>query len=294
MEKFSISQLSQFSGVKPHTIRIWEQRYDALKPDRSAGNTRYYNNDQLKRLLNIVSLLEHNYKVSDICTMDDESLFNLMEEVNRKTADIPKYGYYVSQLISAGINYDEFFFDKIFSHCLLSFGFKETYSQVIVPLLKRIGLMWSTTKLPPAQEHFISNLVRQKIFVAIDSLPPHNRSGPITLLFLPENEFHEIPLLFAHFLLRLKGLRCTYLGSNVPLVSLKESIKSIRPDNLLFFLIHQDVPANVEKYLTEIRKVHEGEIYLAGNTGLLDKLSAKSHATTKILYSINELEEKFT
>src|SRR5690606_5494514 len=109
MEGFSISQLAQYSGIKAHTIRAWEQRYNALTPGRSAGNTRYYSNDQFKRLLNIVSLLDYNYKVSQLCIMQDKELHDLLEEKKNGGTDI-KYGYYISQLISAGVNYDESYF----------------------------------------------------------------------------------------------------------------------------------------------------------------------------------------
>lgn len=294
MEGFSISQLAQFSGIKAHTIRAWEQRYNALTPGRSAGNTRFYSNDQFRRLLNIVSLLDYNYKISQLCLMNDEELHELLEEKkNGESGDI-KYGYYISQLISAAVNYDESYFEKIFANCLLTFGFKDTYSMVIVPMLKRLGLMWTTNKLPPAQEHFVSNLVLQKIFVAIDSLPPPKEKKGMAILFLPENEFHEIPLLFAHFILRFHEVKSIYLGSNVPINSLLETITSLEPDHLLFFLIHHDVPENVDRWISELTNVHSGNIFLGGNPDLLKELDSKNKKQLKIIYSIIELENYFT
>lgn len=294
MKGFSISQLAQFSGIKAHTIRAWEQRYDALTPGRSEGNTRYYSGDQLKRLLNIVSLLDYDYKVSQLCVMQDEELHELLEGKKDDGSGDMKYGYYISQLISAGVNYDELYFEKIFANCLLTFGFKDTYSMVIVPMLKRLGLMWTTNKLPPAQEHFISNLVRQKIFVAIDSLPPPKKENGTAVLFLPENEFHEIPLLFAHFILRFHEVRSIYLGANVPLNSLKESIKSLEPEHLLFFLVHQDIPENVDPWIGQLSRVYSGNIFIAGNTTLLKKINTDKKDQIKIIHSINDLESYFT
>ena len=294
MKGFSISQLAQFSGIKAHTIRAWEQRYNALTPGRSDGNTRFYSNEQLKRLLNIVSLLDYDYKVSQLCIMQDEELHELMEEKKYdRTGDL-KYGYYISQLISAGVNYDEIYFEKIFANCLLTFGFKETYSMVIVPMLKRLGLMWRVDKLPPAQEHFVSNLIRQKIFVAIDSLPPPKKEKGTAILFLPENEFHEIPLLFAHFILRFHEVRSIYLGANVPLNSLVESITDLKPDHLLFFLVHQDVPENVSAWLKELDGMEFSNILIAGNNSLLKKLEIDKKDRIKIINSISHLEEIFS
>ena len=294
MKGYSISQLAQFSGIKAHTIRAWEQRYDALTPGRSDGNTRYYSNEQLKRLLNIVSLLDYDYKVSQLCVMQDEELHELMEEKKNDGSGDLKYGYYISQLISAGVNYDELYFEKIFANCLLTFGFKDTYSMVVVPMLKRLGLMWRIDKLPPAQEHFVSNLVRQKIFVAIDSLPPPKKEKGTAILFLPENEFHEIPLLFAHFILRYHEVRSIYLGANVPLNSLVESIKDLKPEHLLFFLIHQDVPEIVRAWIKELEKIHSCTMLIAGNSSLLKRLEVDKNDRIKIINSIQDLEILFT
>ena len=294
MEGFSISQLAQYSGIKAHTIRAWEQRYNALTPDRSDGNTRYYSNDQFKRLLNIVSLLDYDYKVSQLCNMYDEELHNLLEEKMHEETGDKKYGYYISQLISAGVNYDESYFEKIFANCLLTFGFKETYSMVLVPMLKRLGLMWTTNKLPPAQEHFVSNLVLQKIFVAIDSLPPPREEKGTAILFLPENEFHEIPLLFAHFILRFLEVKSIYLGANVPMDSLLEAVTTLNSDHLLFFLIHRDIPENVDRWISELTNVHSGNIFIAGNPDLLKELDSKNKEQIKILHSITDLENYFT
>ena len=144
MNYFSISQLARYSGIKPHTIRMWEQRYNALTPNRSEGNTRYYDNKQLRRLLNIASLLESDYKVSELCKMPDKKLFRLVEELPNKAADNDINEFFVLQLVSAGMSYDEVSFDKIFSHCLLKYGIKDAYMKVIYPMLQRVGIMWTT------------------------------------------------------------------------------------------------------------------------------------------------------
>lgn len=184
MNSFSISELSRYSGVKPHTIRIWEQRYNALTPNRTEGNTRFYDSSQLRRLLNIVSLMESDFKVSELCTMPDKKLFKLLAEFQNNIKSSESNDYFVSQLIAAGMSYDEPNFEKIFSHCLVRLGIKSTYIKVIYPMLSRIGIMWASDSIAPANEHFITNIVRQKLFTAIDSLPSSKSLSDTWLLFL--------------------------------------------------------------------------------------------------------------
>ncbi len=291
MDQFSISQLAQFSGIKPHTIRIWEQRYNALNPNRSGGNTRYYDNSQLRRLLNIVSLTDSEYKVSELCAMPDKKLFKLIEELQIKTTNGAS-GYFISQLIVAGMNYDESHFDKIFSHCLLRYGMKDAYIKVIYPMLIRIGLMWTNDSLPLAHEHFISNMLRQKLFTAIDSLPPAKSDSDSWLLFLPENEFHEIGLLFAHYLIRLSGRKVIYLGTNVPLKSVISSVKNTSPLNLLLFLVHNNSNEEIQEYLNELSSIFPGKNILVAGNHLKDQL--KTRKEIQWLQSVADLEQKLS
>ncbi len=292
MNSFSISQLQQFSGIKAHTIRIWEQRYNALQPYRTNGNTRYYDNSQLRRLLNIVSLLQYNFKVSELCSMPDEKLFTLLEQ---QLKNIPVANeaetYFVSQLLAAGMGFDEAHLEKIFATCLLRFGLNDTYTKVISPLLVRIGILWSNGSIPPAQEHFVSNFLRQKMFTAIDSLPPAKSVLNSWLLFLPENEFHEIGLLFAHYLIRLSGKKVIYLGANVPLDSLKTAVEDILPAHLLFFLVHHDMPADSQKYLDTLSKsFRKTKIHLSGNPKLITQL--KTGKGVNWIQSVEVLEKQ--
>ncbi|WP_029036615.1 MerR family transcriptional regulator [Salinimicrobium xinjiangense] len=274
MDQFSISQLSQFSGIKPHTIRIWEQRYNALKPNRSEGNTRYYDGAQLRRLLNIVSLSGTGTKISRLCSLSDEELFKLREEYEGSAALSNDYEYFINQLIAGGMSYDETNFDKAFSHCMLRFGLQKTYIDIIHPLLDRIGLMWSTNNIPPSQEHYISNLLRQKMLTAIDSMPPVVEGEEKWLLFLPEDEFHELGLLFGNYFLRSKGKNVIYLGANVPLSSVEHTLEDVQIDNLLLFMVHRNEPENIAGYLEELRKIAgKRKVFIAGNGITLEDVS---------------------
>ena len=289
MNLFSISQLSQFSGIKPHTIRIWEQRYNAFKPNRSDGNTRYYDDTQLRRLLNIVSLIENGYKVSSLCLMSDHDLYSKVSNLNISEIS-ESTEYFVSQLIAAGISYDTNYFEIIFSDCVLKFGMKDAYMKVIHPMMERIGLMWATDSLPTAHEHFISNIVRQKLLVVLDSIEAPDPASESWLLFLPENEFHEIGLVYAHLLIRLSGKKVFYLGSNLPVESVISAIQTIKPRNILMFLVHYDLPEQIQKDLDSLIAEFSGnKIYLAGNYKLISQINL--NLKSEFLQSIESLEE---
>lgn len=279
MDSLSISQLAQFSGIKAHTIRIWEQRYQALKPDRTEGNTRTYSNVELKRLLNIVSLMDSGHKISEISMKSDAELNLLIREIYEfeKSQDPHQY---VSQLIAAGMQFEERDFQKILSFCFEKFGIYKTYTEVISVMLNRVGLMWSIDLLPPAQEHFMSNLIRQKLLVSIDALPEPEENSRKWLLFLPEDEFHEIGLLFANYVLKAKGFKVIYIGASVPLSTLKSAIESVNPDFLFLFFVRLNLPENTETYLSSLRAIYpEGDIYLSGNSKIIHqlKLDKKMH-----------------
>ena len=290
MNNFTISQLAQFSGVKAHTIRMWEQRHNALQPHRSEGNTRYYDNQQLRRLLNIVSLQENGRRISELCAMSDQELFEQLKEQAGLEQDLPGGNFYISQLLAAGMTYDTFHFEKILAHCLLRYGMKQTYTEVVYPMLQRIGLLWVTNELPPAQEHFISNLLRQKLYTAIDSLPPAKADASSWLLFLPENEFHDLGLLMTDYLLRLQGQRTLYLGSNVPLASVASAAGDWEPQNLLFFLVHRDSPENIEGFLQSLQELFpQTPMTLISSPGLVQEVNFPSGLNR--LHSLPELEQ---
>jgi len=288
MNLFSISELSQFSGIKPHTIRVWEQRYNVLKPERSEGNTRYYDDKQLRRLLNIVSLKERGHKVSQLCSMSDENLFSLIKSSNPSNSN-DTAEYYINQLIAAGMAFDSAHFEHIFSLSFSAYGLKDTYKKVIYPVMKRIGFLWASNLMPTASEHFISNIFHQKLSAAIDAMALPDSSMETWLLFLPENEFHELPLLYASFLLRLSGRNVIYLGSNVPIISLKTAIPDTLPDNLLMFLIHFDHPERIQKDIESINSYFLGnKIYLAGNHNLISCI--KYPLNVEYLQSVADIE----
>lgn len=268
MDLFSISQLSRFSGIKPHTIRIWEQRYDALKPFRSEGNTRYYDNTQLRRLLNIVSLQDMGYKVSELAKMGDKAMFRLIEEQEHEQPG--KNEFFISQIIAAGMAYDEITFNKYYAASLKTYGDKDLYIHIIYPVLKRIGVMWASDRIALSYEHFITHLIRKKIIAATEELDLPKKDAETWMLFLPEDEYHEMGLLFSAYLLQLAGKKVIYIGASVPFDSLKPISRQSGATKLLSFFVVRQTDEAYEKYTHGLHEIFPGKkIYIASDPELI-------------------------
>ncbi|MEJ7559719.1 MAG: MerR family transcriptional regulator [Pedobacter sp.] len=289
---YSISDLEQLSGVQSHTIRIWERRYNALEPMRSAGNTRLYDGIQLRRLLNIVSLSKSGLKISHVCSLTELEMNELLnKELDQLESPVAKYEYYISQLLSVGLAYDEVAFNALICTALDEYGLKTTYTNIMYPLLVRLGLMWRSDNICPAQEHFLSNIIRQKISAATNEIPQDLASTSTWVLFLPEDEDHDIGLLFANYLLKLSGLKVIYLGAKVPIDSLKNVLNTIKVDYLLLFMVKNPPGHAGTDYLTTLSDNFPDQlIYVAGNTRVLS--DRKSEGNIRSLNSIEELENQ--
>jgi len=272
--KYSISDLEKLSGVQSHTIRIWEQRYQALKPHRSAGNTRYYDDNHLKRLLNLVTLNHSGIKISQACALTDAEINDLIEKaITESAVTTTEFEQYINQLLIHGLAYDEQPFHKLLSGAIAQYGLTTIYEQVLYPILNRAGLMWQQDKICPAQEHFLSNLIRQKLFTAIDGLPAHT-NDTTWLLFLPEDEGHDIGLLFAKYVLRNAGQKVIYLGSHVPLSALATTIKDNQIDHMLLFMTHARLIPDTQDYINQLaHQFKSARIHLAGNSRLLSEVN---------------------
>lgn len=227
----SIKDLENLSGVKAHTIRIWEKRYNLFDPQRTDTNIRYYSNEDLRKLLNITSVSEQGMKISKISSLTDSELNQEVERLLQENVDSSKK-ILINKLIVATLQCDVSVFDSVYQDYTQSNGTECTIEEVIYPLLIRIGLMWSVSKLNPAQEHFASQLIRQKLFSAIDALPIASDSKKY-ILFLPEKETHEIALLYAYYLIRSAGNECIYLGADVPLIDVESCFQFAKADTLM-------------------------------------------------------------
>lgn len=214
MNRFQIRDLEEFSGVKAHTIRIWEKRYGLLAPDRTGTNIRTYSLDELKVILNVAFLNQNGYKISKIAALtpaDRERLVSTVASTHMSGCNV------LNSLKLAMLSFDEVLFDSVSSKYRDAHGFRALVEQIYVPLLEKIGLLWQSNTICPAQEHFVSNLIRHKIIIAAGSLPLNSaKRDRVFVLYLPENEIHELGLLYIDYLLRAKGEHTVYLGQSVP------------------------------------------------------------------------------
>lgn len=248
MSTYSIKDLENLSGIKAHTLRIWEQRYNLLQPKRTDTNIRFYDDDDLKLILNVALLNDNGIKISKIASMAPSEL---REEVMRLTERSLTHDDQIHALTICMIEMDEERFDKILSTNILKLGFEQTMLNVIYPFMSKIGLLWQTGAINPAQEHFISNLVRQKLIVAIDGQVTQG-GGKKFLLFLPEGELHEISLLFASYLIKSKGHKVIYLGQSTPNDDLLSVYKLHQPDYLLTVITTSPSSEYVQDYVTAL------------------------------------------
>lgn len=226
MGKYSIKDLEKISGIKAHTIRMWERRYGLIEPQRTETNIRFYSDCDLKRLLN-VSILNHNgIKISHIAGLTDAEIKNRVLDLS---IDGRSSSVQIESLMVAMLELDETKFLNGLSSTIIKLGFEVSVETVLFPFLERIGVLWQAGTINSAQEHFISNLIRQKLFVAIDNeMQSPVQNGPRIIMFLSEHEQHEIGLLFYNLLARKEGMNVVYLGAGVPLEDLS-LVHRLRP-----------------------------------------------------------------
>jgi MerR family transcriptional regulator, light-induced transcriptional regulator len=252
MSNYSIKDLEQLSGIKAHTLRIWEQRYNIINPKRTDTNIRTYNDQDLKLVLNIALLKDHEYKISEIAKMNLDELNREVMSISDKQLNYPDQ---IHALTLSMIDLDEDRFEKIMSTNILQSGFENTMINIIYPFLSRIGTLWVTGSIGPAQEHFITNLIRQKLIVAIDGqvIKLDNNSKKF-VLFLPEGELHEIGLLFANYILRARNNKVIYLGQSLPFNEVVFVGELHKPDYIFCAITSTPGQEDVQPFVTKLCK----------------------------------------
>jgi MerR family transcriptional regulator, light-induced transcriptional regulator len=249
---YSIRDLENISGIKAHTLRIWEQRYEILQPKRTDTNIRFYEEDDLRLLLSISMLNSNGYKISQIAKMSSQEIHDACGSL---TIVSDEFSHQINALTLAMIELDEERFEKAIANSTLKYGFEDTMIRIIHPFFERVGLLWQTGSVRPAQEHFITSLIRQKLIVAIDAQDPVKGDDlPKYALYLPENELHELSLLFACYILRSRGNRVIYLGQNVPDDDLPSIYDTYKPDYFVTILTVVPQKETVQGYLTRLGK----------------------------------------
>ncbi|MGJ8761183.1 MAG: MerR family transcriptional regulator [Polaribacter sp.] len=247
---FTIKDLENISGIKAHTIRIWEKRYNLLEPKRSETNIRFYSNEDLQKLLNIVLLNNNDIKISKISKMSDEELILQTRALAFVTSLNDES---INALKLSMFQFDKRLFNNVYEKLLEEKTFQEIFQEVFIPFLNDVGLLWQTDTLKPAHEHFISNLIVQKILINTEKLQFNiSETSKTYVLFLPENEIHEIGLLYLNYELVLRGAHTVYLGQSLPLNNLDYFLES---DNEICFITSLTIKPyddKIEDYFKEI------------------------------------------
>ncbi|MCR8666072.1 MerR family transcriptional regulator [Aestuariibaculum sp. M13] len=265
---FSIKDLENLSGIKAHTIRVWEKRYNLLEPNRTDTNIRTYNTTSLQKLLNIAYLNNNGFKVSKIADLAEDEISLKVKEI---IAESNKDSFAINAFKMAMINFDQSLFDKTYNDLLKELTFEDIFYSVFLPLLNEIGLLWQTNTITPVHEHFISVLIKQKLLLSTEKLVNlENTSDSRTfVLFLPDNEIHDIGLLFVNYLLKSKGYHTIFLGPSVPTANLYELYEFF--DNITFisyFTIFPEEDA-IETYIKDFYELllneNKSYLYLLGN-----------------------------
>lgn len=228
---FSIKDLENLSGIKAHTIRIWEKRYDILQPMRTDTNIRLYDLASLQKLLNITLLHDYGYKISKIATYPQDKIPSLVREIiSSKTAK----SHAISEFKMAMMNFDQELFFNTYNWLIAEKSFKEIFHQVFIPLMNELGLLWQSDTITPAHEHFISYLIKQKLLINTEKLQvlKQTKNDKVFVLSLPMNEIHELGLMYLNYEILLLGYKTIYLGESMPIENLKDLKKHF--DSIVF------------------------------------------------------------
>ena len=250
MDYFSIKDIENLTGIKAHTLRVWEKRYKLIISKRRDSNHRYFDNDDLKTILRITYLYISDFKISQIAKLSSEAIttYANIDHSNSKSTEA-----YILQLINTIIEYDTDSFETILDSAIKQFGIEKAISEIAYGFLRRIGLLWLTNHMVPAQEHFASNLIKSRLIRAIEELPNKTAdSNQTTVLFAPIGEYHEIPLIFIHYLLKKNKRKVCYLGTNTSMTDLAFCIEKRQITHLYFHIITNLTGKTINEFIEEL------------------------------------------
>jgi MerR family transcriptional regulator, light-induced transcriptional regulator len=289
MNKFSIKDLENLTGIKAHTIRIWELRYGILNPERTPTNIRVYNSDDLKTVLRIALLNNHGYKISRIHKMSKDEINDLLQKVTDANF---KLSLVVNDLIEATLSMNIDAFEAILNMYIRRNGIEHTMEYLILALLEKIGLMWMANCIYPAQEHLISHVIYRKLSLAIEELHSRNRNNsPTVLLFLPEGEIHDLALMYVNYLLTKYHKKTIYLGPNSPLSALKLVYERHRPQYMYMHLTATAEEFSGRRYMQKLSSQFPGcKILVSGS--MLHSKKYTPENNMKFLLSLHDVRNE--
>ncbi len=262
MGNYSIKELERLSGIKAHTLRIWEKRYNLFEPHRTDTNIRYYSDSDLKKLLNVAILSNDGKKISKIVELDEEQLKDAVSQVTNTELINQKR---IDDLIFPMLSFDEDKINNLIESYYKEIGVENTFTDVLYPFLQKVGILWLTDGVDPAQEHFMTHIIRQKISVAIESLPKNSEKSKKVILFLPEGEYHELGLLFFAYLYKKRGVRVYYFGQSAPIKQIKKAAKVIKPNWVLTYSVISP-KGGLQNLVEELGECESDENYLLVNS----------------------------
>ena len=279
-KSFSIRDLENLSGIKAHTIRIWEKRYDLLSPERTETNIRTYSLESLQKLLNITLLYNSGYKISKISKIKEDEVPLMVNEIIAKNNENNEKHHAINAFKLAMVNFDAHQFYNTYNSLVAERNFKELFNEVFIPLMTELGMLWQSKTISPAHEHFISSLIKQKIYIQTEKyqkLPP-TKESPVYVLYLPEGEVHEVGLLFLNYELVSRGYRTVFLGQSNSIDSLKELLNYYDNINFVSYFTISPTPDELDKYF---------EVFSNELRGKNSKLMILGYQTQKLLSKPN-------
>lgn len=291
---FSIKDLENLSGIKAHTIRIWEKRYNVLEPMRTDTNIRLYNLASLQKLLNITLLHEYGYKISKIATFPEEKIPQLVREIiSMKNSQ----NYAINSFKMSMMNFDQEIFFNTFDWLISEKSFQEVFKEHFLPLLKELGLLWQSQTISPANEHFMSHLIKQKILIYTEGLQilKPTKTDKVFVLSLPMNEIHQIGLLYLQYEILLQGYKTIYLGESMPIENLQDLTKYFNTITFVTFMTVQPDRNIVNQYVKTMEQkllLKSNEIWLIGKmTEHIDRrnLSERTYIFDSMEETINKI-----
>ncbi|NDV45105.1 MerR family transcriptional regulator [Flagellimonas sediminis] len=292
-KSFSIRDLENLSGIKAHTIRIWEKRYNLFSPERTDTNIRTYNLVSLQKLLNVTMLYNNGYKISKIAKLDDVKIPMLVRDIVAKNSE---KSHALNSLKLSMLNFDQPLFLQTYNSLLQERSFTQIFKDVFIPFLNELGLLWQTHTISPAHEHFVSNLIKQKIYIHTEQVQSKEptQNDKVFVLFLPENEIHEIGLLYINYELANKGYKTIYLGQTMPVENLVDLLKYYNNIRFVSYFTVSPVLNELEDYFNSFQEVLDmspgSKLYVLGYQ--IQQVSDKKlPGSIKIFKSINELLE---
>lgn len=292
---FSIKNLEHLSGIKAHTIRIWEKRYNLFEPERTNTNIRLYNLENLQKLLNVTLLYNNGYKISKIALLSSQEI---NENVHKLTINKNADDWSIGLFKLAMINFDQRLFTKTFNDLLEQFSFGEVFKNVFVPLMNELGVLWQTNSISPSHEHFITSLVKQKIHAMCEDLQQKStrRTDRRFVLFLPDNEIHELGLLYLQYEVLNNGFQCVFLGQSIPIESLSNLVDIGEPITFISYFTIEPAQDKIDAYLntfySEIIENIDSELWILGYqvqyiSNKMPQKMRKFNSIDDVIYALN-------